>query len=118
MRSSGFLGPFGARAGRARGPSGAGVELERGELGGSSGASRSHEKTYPDVGGGFVEPHHRGDGIDWSEEYPYKGTETTQCRPTIEIHVTPVERQARPPTCAVHGLWLCDLCARVDGGIA
>jgi hypothetical protein len=39
---------------------------------------RSIEKTFPDVGGGFVEPHHRGDGIDWSEAYPYKGTETTQ----------------------------------------
>jgi len=105
-----------------RGPSGAGGELERGELGGSSGASRRsrgcNEKTYPDVGGGFVEPHERG-GIDWSEPYPYKGTETTQCRP-IEIHVTPPdERQARPRhTCSVHGLWLCDLCTREGGGIA
>jgi hypothetical protein len=41
---------------------------------------RSNEKTFPDVGGGFVEPHFRGDGIDWSEEYPYKGTETTHAR--------------------------------------
>jgi hypothetical protein len=39
--------------------------------------TRSDEKYYPDVGGGFVEPHWRGGGIDWSEEYPYKGTETT-----------------------------------------
>ncbi len=41
---------------------------------------RSNEKTFPDVGGGFVEPDHRGDGIDWSEDYPYKGTETTHAR--------------------------------------
>jgi hypothetical protein len=41
---------------------------------------RSNEKTFPDVGGGFVEPHYRGDGIDWSEEYPHKGTETTHAR--------------------------------------
>ncbi len=39
-----------------------------------------HEKTYPDVGGGFVEPHHRGGGIDWDESYPYKGTETVIAR--------------------------------------
>ena len=41
---------------------------------------RSNEKTYPDVGGGFVEPHPRGDGIDWSEDYPHKGTETIEAR--------------------------------------
>lgn len=38
------------------------------------------EKTYPDVGGGFVEPHHRGDVIEWGDDYPYKGTETTIAR--------------------------------------
>jgi hypothetical protein len=37
--------------------------------------TRANEKTYPDVGGGFVEPHPRGDDIDWGEAYPYKGTD-------------------------------------------
>lgn len=126
--------------------------------------TRSNEKTYPDVGGGFVEPHPRGDGIDWSEKYPYKGTETIEARglvgadaelergelggssgpgwgssgaraerapieihitppvvlESIEIHITPpgvIERQARPlHTCAMHGLWLCELCTTREGG--
>jgi len=42
--------------------------------------SNENEKTYPDVGGGFVEPHKRGEGIDWSEAYPHKGTETVEAR--------------------------------------
>jgi hypothetical protein len=76
-------GPSGAGGELERGELGRRRELERGELGGSSGATRANnnnEKTYPDVGGGFVEPHHRGDGIDWSEEGYYKGTETIEAR--------------------------------------
>jgi hypothetical protein len=91
--------------------------------------ARCSEKTFPDVGGGFVEPHPRGDGIDWSEEYPHKGSETTQCQGLerglvggisgarrVEIRITPPD-DARRHTCAVHGLWLCNLCSRADGGI-
>jgi hypothetical protein len=54
-----------------------------------------NEKTYPDVGGGFVESHPRGPGIDWDDEYPYKGSEQALCVRRLERTNAIVDRSGR-----------------------